>query len=732
MTTAQKNRGDVMGIDLEALIRSVPGVVYQFCARPDGCMWFPYLSDGISGLYELSAQAVYAEPSLMSQCILEEDRDAHLQSILVSLEHLSPWVHEFRICTPSGVLKWIRGQSTPSLQDDGSVLWSGILTDVSQLKDTEAHLRRLQRLLASANDVNRLISRTHAQEELFQGICQIAVELGQMKMAWIGTPNECGERLEVVARFGQGAEILVEPAFFARIDVVEERGQAASAFVERRIVLNQDFLRNPNTVRWSELAQRFGFGSSASIPLRKKDRTVAVLTVYRSESNAFDEESVALLERLASDISHALEKIANIEERKRLEEALRFRQFGLDNVDEEIFWIDQKGRICDVNDTACRMLGYTREELVTLEILAIDPNFTAAKWKEHWLALKQSKILRFESGQKSKEGFVCPTEVIANFFEYRGKEYNCVLVRNITERKIMEEALAESRERFALFMDTLPAAAFIKDTEGTTIYANRYLGEVIGGVNWHEKAAGDLFPAEVASKMVADDLRALEDGYLVTEDQIPSKDGQFRTYQTHKFRISRHDQAPLLGGIALDISEQKRMEATILNLAYYDALTNLPNRRMLIDRLDQAIARVRRNKTSLAVMFLDLDRFKDINDSLGHHVGDELLKEVSARLKECVRSSDTVSRHGGDEFIILLPEIHQPEDAIAVSEKIIKAVSMPMQIGENALSTSVSIGVTIHSHDSEDDVHGLLKKADSAMYAAKEAGRNRLVLHAAS
>lgn len=731
MDSVQKNQGSVMGKDLDALIQSVPGVVYLFCVSADGHMSFPYLSDGITGLYEISSQAACAAPSLMADCIIEDDRERHFQSIRQSMEHLSPWVHEFRIRTPSGLQKWIRGQSTPSLQGDGSVLWSGILTDVSQLKETEANLLRLQRLLASANEVNRLISRTHSQDELFQGICKIAVEQGHMKMAWIGAPNESGEHLEALARFGQGAEILDEAVFFARLDLAEERGQAASAFVESRTVLNQDFLQNPNTMRWRELAQRFGFGSSASIPLCNQNRTVGVLTVYRHESNAFDEESVTLLERLSSDIGHALEKIANVEERKRLEEALRFRQFGLDNVDEEIFWIDQAGKICDVNETACRMLGYTREELLRLEILEIDPNCTVTKWQEHWQALKQRKILRFDSSQKNKDGLICPTEVIANYFEYQGKEYNCVLVRNITERKIMEEALAESRERFALFMDTLPAAAFIKDREGTTIYANRYLSEIVGGENWQGKSTSDLFPVALASKMVADDLRALEEGYLVTEEQIPSKDGQLRTYQTHKFRISRHDQEPLLGGIALDISERKQMEETILNLAYYDALTNLPNRRMLVDRLDQALSRAKRNKNSLAVMFLDLDRFKIINDSLGHHVGDELLKEVAVRLKECVRSSDTVSRHGGDEFIILLPEINLPEDAIAVSEKIIKAVSMPAQIGEHVLSTSVSIGITIFTRDSEDSAHALLKKADSAMYAAKEAGRNRFVIDVA-
>jgi diguanylate cyclase (GGDEF)-like protein/PAS domain S-box-containing protein len=173
-----------------------------------------------------------------------------------------------------------------------------------------------------------------------------------------------------------------------------------------------------------------------------------------------------------------------------------------------------------------------------------------------------------------------------------------------------------------------------------------------------------------------------------------------------------------------DITERKSAEKQILQLAYFDTLTGLPNRRMLLDRLDQALSQAKRFERSLAIMFLDLDNFKTINDTLGHHTGDELLKQVADRLAACVRSSDTVSRQGGDEFVIVLPEIAHPQDAARVAEKAVKALSVPVRIADQTLQVTVSIGIAVQPVNGTDDARELMKKADTAMYAAKAAGRN--------
>jgi diguanylate cyclase (GGDEF)-like protein/PAS domain S-box-containing protein len=172
-----------------------------------------------------------------------------------------------------------------------------------------------------------------------------------------------------------------------------------------------------------------------------------------------------------------------------------------------------------------------------------------------------------------------------------------------------------------------------------------------------------------------------------------------------------------------DITERKEREERVRHLAHHDALTDLPNRALLNDRIAQAVSLAERNRTRVAVMFLDLDRFKTVNDSLGHSVGDKLLREVSARLKSCMRASDTVSRLGGDEFVILMPNVTDAEDVAVTARKVLDAVARPYNIDGYELVSTPSVGISVYPGDGA-DVETLLRNADAAMYHAKETGRN--------
>lgn len=176
--------------------------------------------------------------------------------------------------------------------------------------------------------------------------------------------------------------------------------------------------------------------------------------------------------------------------------------------------------------------------------------------------------------------------------------------------------------------------------------------------------------------------------------------------------------------IKQDISERKAGEERVQYLAHHDQLTDLPNRVLFSDRLAQALAQARRDKSTLSVMFLDLDKFKPVNDLLGHDIGDLLLRHVALRLQACVpRGSDTVSRLGGDEFVILLSQIDKPADAAVVAGKVLAAISRPFTIGPHQIDISTSIGIAVYPEHGE-DVDRLLKSADTAMYYAKNEGRN--------
>lgn len=173
------------------------------------------------------------------------------------------------------------------------------------------------------------------------------------------------------------------------------------------------------------------------------------------------------------------------------------------------------------------------------------------------------------------------------------------------------------------------------------------------------------------------------------------------------------------------VAQLQRSEEQVRQLAYYDSLTELPNRRLMLDRFGQALVQARRHHFSMAVMFLDLDRFKQINDSLGHEAGDDLLRQVAKRWTACMRSGDTVCRSGGDEFIVVLPQISQPGDAALVAAKMVNALNDPIMLGQHQIQVTTSIGIAVYPIDGTDDLQELMKKADRAMYAAKAQGRNR-------
>ena len=172
-----------------------------------------------------------------------------------------------------------------------------------------------------------------------------------------------------------------------------------------------------------------------------------------------------------------------------------------------------------------------------------------------------------------------------------------------------------------------------------------------------------------------------------------------------------------------ELIQRKQAEEKLARHAYYDNLTDLPNRRLFRNHLRQALTLARRNQRRLAVLFVDLDHFKTINDSWGHAVGDRLLQGAAKWLKSCLRASDVVARLGGDEFIILLPEIAQPKDATTVAKKLLSALGKPFRVEGREIFTSASIGISLYPDDG-DDAEILMKKADQAMYCVKQDGRN--------
>ena len=299
----------------------------------------------------------------------------------------------------------------------------------------------------------------------------------------------------------------------------------------------------------------------------------------------------------------------------------------------------------------------------------------------------------------------------------------------VSERKQTEVALRNSEESFRKILENAPIGMALVSLEGRFMLVNRSLCEIVGYQKEElEKLTFQKIthPEDMESNLA--NVQRLLDGGVTSyhmEKRYVRKDQQIVWTQLTSSVIRDAAGVPLyLVAQIEDITDRRRSREQIHQLAFYDSLTSLPNRRLLLDRFNQALVQAKRFQRSLAIMYLDIDDFKRVNDTLGHDIGDELLKIVAGRLQACVRGMDTVCRQGGDEFIIVLSEISHPQDAALVADKIIEVINEPVSLQENELQITTSIGIAIYPVNGTDDAKELMKKADIAMYEVKKNGRN--------
>jgi diguanylate cyclase (GGDEF)-like protein/PAS domain S-box-containing protein len=300
-------------------------------------------------------------------------------------------------------------------------------------------------------------------------------------------------------------------------------------------------------------------------------------------------------------------------------------------------------------------------------------------------------------------------------------------------RSYADQALKDSEKLFSDILENVTAYIYTKDIQGRYLFANRLLRERFDAPMEEIVGYDDykFFDVETADSMREDDLRVLQNGETiqVEETSLNILNGVTKVFLSVKLPLRREDGSiHALCGISTDITERKDIEEHMKHMAQYDALTHLPNRALFEDRLHQAISAAQRNKEHLALMFIDLDKFKPVNDTYGHGIGDLLLKEVATRIQDCLRDSDTAARIGGDEFVILLPAIESAVDASKVGEKIRISLNQPFVLAGNTLRIGSSIGVAVYpQHGSNEKL--LVKSADIAMYHAKKNGRNNVKIY---
>ncbi len=386
------------------------------------------------------------------------------------------------------------------------------------------------------------------------------------------------------------------------------------------------------------------------------------------------------------------------------------------------------GVYLEVNDAWADLSGYSREEALGHSAFELDIWVNPADRVQLVQMLGSGEPVRqFDFQFRRKGGDVAQALLSAEIIELRGEPCLLALLADITERRLAVEKLRQSERRFADVVDAAGEYVWETDVDGRYLYVSARIEKVLGytAEEMIGKTAYDFMTQEEVDRLERWFDTRPDPGTPIRnlEHMSITRDGRHIWQQVSGVPVF-NDAGSRVGfrGTGLDITERKLAEQRIEELATRDALTQLPNRRLLTDRLSQGILAAQRSGGLIAVLFIDLDRFKTINDSLGHAAGDELLRTVAARLQQLMRKGDTLARIGGDEFVVVLEALRVAEDAGAVAHKIIATLSEPYVISGNTLTTSASIGISVFPGDAPDG-STLVRNADMAMYFAKEHGR---------
>lgn len=629
----------------------------------------------------------------------------------------------------------IRDGTRPRPLEPENVYWDLVLDEDTRPRgfgDAISFMELCQRAGFRAEELLKLTEAKTASDALTK------TEFGAMAIVEAATPVEDGDRLRAVrmlqdAEYREAKARIMRPiAEFHTLSSRRTLDQVRSAVViaDRR--------------RWYAIALGAALLVTyirllASITAEKREKS----TSYRLFHDLFDQAGVGLA-RLSSsgrfeDVNQefcrvlgytpgrllaadfGLEQLLLPEDRPLLRTRLAGMARGdLKELGLTLRCVHISGRILWVN-LSVHVLGENGQSLPTLILTLVDTTASkeaAAELESHRAHLEQlveERTLELKAGNER-------------------------LRKEVVAREQAVEALQESEGRFRFIAENSADVIWTMDLETSNLtYVSPSVRTLLG------RAASDVVHKPLTESFTAESTKRLNDALqaavqrfnagdrsnvaqLIEVDQVHSNGAIVHTEVVTTLHANEDMGPTSVLGVTRNITERKMAEEAIRQLAFYDGLTKLPNRRLLLDRLKQGILRARRDSSRLAVLFIDLDKFKPINDAHGHQIGDWLLCSVATRLQGCLRDSDTAARMGGDEFVVLLPDLSHTEAALAVAERIRVSLERPFVTETNEqLRISSSIGVAIYpDHGSSDEE--LLRLGDEAMYQAKNLGRNQVTM----
>lgn len=531
-------------------------------------------------------------------------------------------------------------------------------------KSGERAMRRLNRMFGAISATNEAILRAKTAQELHQLVCDAAVHSGKSVAAVVLLAEPDSIWLKPVAGTGEIVELITRTRFSIDPDNVYGTGVCGNAFRTQKPCVNDDILNSAQGRPWQQMGRQTGVVACVALPLIKAGKSVGVWMFFVSRSWAADEEIVALLARMAENVSFALDNFDRADEKAKTEEQKErlTRMFAALSATNEAI-----------------MRAKSRTELFELVCVAASDG---GKFTSTTIAMANpgSDFLDnvAAAGPTANTTRNVRLSICADRPEGRGLAGTAFRTRQAC---IANDYLSDQR------VSVFHAIVRGDGARSGAAFPLLVRGQAVG-VMIYLSAEKDTFTPEFAEL-----LQRLADNV--------------------SFALENFDRA----------DEKTKADERIEYLASHDSLTNLPNRETFNELLHYAIEAAHRHQRHFALLFIDLDRFKVINDSLGHDAGDILLVEIAGRLRQSLRSSDVVARLGGDEFVVILEETAENDDVACVAGNLLSVLSQPLQLSGHECHTTASIGIAMYPSDGA-DVQTLTKNADMAMYLAKEEGKN--------
>jgi diguanylate cyclase (GGDEF)-like protein/PAS domain S-box-containing protein len=740
--------------------------IWDWDAKSDRLWW----NEGMHALFGFPPEETEPGIESWSSRIHPDDKDRVLHGVHAVVSGGGEnWTDEYRVVRHDGTFAHVLDRGFVIRDREGQVLRIvGGMTDQTARKRSELDLARLNRALRMRSSSNELLIHSKDETALITDLCRLAVDVGGYRMAWVGYAQDDETRTITPAAYASGPD---DTSYVAGLrfswseDEPTGRGLAGQAIRSGQPIFSENLRGDATFYPWLAAAEERGYRGVICLPLRDKERAFGVLTLYSHEVRPFSAEEVKLMQELADNLAFGIGSLRSQEERRRIQAAVRKVAASVSASAGAEFFEQLASNMAEAAGAQGAFVArfLPGEPIIVRTVAAVIDGRPVDNVDYAIEGSPCEKLLR-------EEHYVVPAGVAGLF--PRARSIADFGAQAYVGGRLDNSAGQPMGLLFVLFREPLKRYSFIKST--LRIFATRAAAElerqeadarisdqaslldkakdaiVVRGIDnrvqfWNKGAerlygwTSDEALGRSIEELLYDDPSTLEEATRSVLEQGEwsgeilghRKDGSSVTIEANWTLVRDDDGRPQsILAIKTDITQRKAAEREIQRLAFYDGLTRLPNRLLLMERLQHALTISARSRKMGAVLFIDLDNFKTLNDTLGHDKGDLLLQQVSQRLTACVRESDTVARLGGDEFVVMLEDLSEsPQEAIAqtkaIGEKILAAVNRPYQLAGHERHSTPSIGATLFNGLSG-DADELLKRADLAMYQAKAAGRNAI------